>query len=74
MLVVGIKRPSSLVARLIVTLIHVRFHNFVEIRFVDHSTRLGALGFLLEVFTEHVEVEFAILDLGAGLKSVPVTS
>ena len=47
--------------------IHVRFHNLVKIRLVDHRASLGTFGFLLEIFAQKVEVEFAFFDLGASL-------
>jgi hypothetical protein len=47
--------------------IHVRFHNLIEIGLVDHCAGLGTFGFLLEIFAQKVEVEFAFFDLGASL-------
>jgi hypothetical protein len=57
---------------LALTLGIVRLHDLVEVGLVDDSARLRALGFLLEVFAQEVEVELAIFDLRAGLESVPV--
>jgi len=49
----------------------VRLHNLVEVGLVDYSAGFGALGLLLQVLTEDVEVELAFLNLGAGLQTVP---
>ena len=62
----------SLVRRLdsalhIAVLIHVRLHDPVKIGFVDHSSSFGALGFLLEILAQEVEIEFAFFDFGARL-------
>lgn len=54
-------------------LVRVRLHDLVEIRLVDHSASLGTLGLLLEVLAEKVQIEFAVLDLGASLQTIPGT-
>lgn len=45
----------------------VGLHDHVEIGFVDHGAGLGALGLLLQVLAQKIEVELAVLDHGAGL-------
>lgn len=46
---------------------NVRVHDLVEVGLVDHSAGFGALGLLLQILAEDIEVELAILHLGACL-------
>jgi hypothetical protein len=46
---------------------NVRLHDLVEVGLVDYSAGFGALGLLLQVLTKDIEVELAVLHLGACL-------
>ena len=52
-------------------LLDVGLHDLVEVGFIDHGAGLGALGLLLQVLAEKVQVEFAFLDLRTSLETIP---
>lgn len=51
--------------------LNVRFHDFVEVGFVNYGACLGTLGLLLKVLAEKVKIKFTVLDLRASLQAIP---
>ena len=59
---------ANLIHRLLTLFtLNVRFHDAIEIRFVDYSTSFRTFCFLLQVLAKEIQVKFAVLDLGASL-------